>query len=245
MIGGKSVLGVIPARAGSKGVPRKNARTLCGKPLLGWTIDAARGAACLDRVVLSSDDDEIMDLGRSLGCEVPHRRPAHLASDTAMVVDVVLNLLDTMRERFDFVVLLQPTSPLREARDIDGAAAACFAAGAPACASVVAAEQSPYLMYRLEAAGRMVPVLGEGTSSRRQDLPQIYALNGAVYVTESERLRAERKFVGANAVGYEMPRERSIDIDSELDFALAGLLLEARERAPTKPAATPLTSRRQ
>lgn len=226
MIDGERVLGIIPARGGSKGVPRKNLRPLAGKPLLAWSIEAGKRAACIDRLVLSSDDDEIMTVARQHGCEVPYRRPVHLAADSSPTIDVVLDLLDFLPESYGYVVLLQPTSPLRSAADIDHAAATCSRLNAPACVSVVPAERSPYWMYTVGADGTMTAVLPQPPGTRRQDLPAIYTLNGAVYVARCDWLRQYRKFSGHGSVAYVMPPERSIDIDTDLDFVLAAAILE-------------------
>ena len=231
MIEGRPVLGIIPARGGSKGVPRKNLRPLGGKPLLAWSVEAGQGAACIDRLVLSSDDEEIMTVARELGCEVPYRRPAHLAQDSSPTIDLVLDLLDFLPETYGYIVLLQPTSPLRTAQDIDDAANLCVRAGAPACASVMPADRSPYWMYTLGEGGTMVPLLSPPAATRRQDLPAIYVLNGAVYVAQCDWLRRHRKFSGHGSVAYVMPPERSIDIDTDLDFVLAAAILERSRSA--------------
>ena len=218
MIEGLSVLALIPARGGSKGLPGKNIRPAGGRPLIDFTIAAARAAQCVDRVVLSSDDDEIMRVARDCGCEVPFRRPAELATDEASSIDVVLHALDALPAH-DLVVLLQPTSPLRTAEDIDGACRLMLQRDAQSCVSVTPAEQSPYWMFRLSGDGLLDPLLTDSArASRRQDLPPVYVLNGAVYVARCEGLRRERSFVGPRTVGYVMPAERSLDIDTPADF---------------------------
>src|SRR5262245_25182815 len=127
MIDAKRVLGLITARGGSKGVPRKNVRPLGGKPLLAWTIEAARNAPVIDRLILSSDDAEIIEVARAWGCEVPFVRPPELATDTADSVEVVRHALSTLGEDYDYVVLLQPTSPLRTGEDIENCVRLCDA----------------------------------------------------------------------------------------------------------------------
>lgn len=224
MINGKRVLGLIPARGGSKGLPRKNVLPLAGKPLIAWTIEAAHAASTLDRVVLSSDDDEIMRVTEAFGCEVPFRRPAHLAADDTPGIDSVLHALDAL-EGFDYVVLLQPTSPLRIAEDIDKAVQLCVISGAPSCVSVVAVDKPPQWMYSMEE-GLLRPILAsEIKLTRRQEAPPVYALNGAVYVADVESLQHTRSFVTEETVGYVMPPERSGDIDTVLDLAWCELLL--------------------
>lgn len=218
MIGGRRVLAVLPARGGSKGLPGKHLLPAAGRPLIAWTIAAAHGARDIDRTILSSDDDEIISVARELGCDVPFRRPAHLATDTATSIDVVLHAVDAFPDH-GIVVLLQPTSPLRTAADIDAALTTFATAGAPACVSVTPSEQSPYWMYRFGEGGRLQPIvtLPSGVT-RRQDLPPAYMLNGAIYVADIEWLRRSRSFVTPDTVAHIMPPERSIDIDTGADF---------------------------
>lgn len=217
VIQGGRVLAVIPARGGSKGVPRKNVREAGGRPLIGWTIEAARGAQSLDRVILSSDDAEIIEVAGRLGLEAPYVRPAELAGDKTPTIDVLLDALARLPGH-DWVVLLQPTSPLRTAADIEGAIARCVETGAPACVSVTPAQESPYWMYTVAEAGRMQPLLPQAAATRRQDLPPVYSLNGAVYVARAGFLQERRSFLQPETVAYVMPVERSLDIDTEADL---------------------------
>lgn len=154
MIAGKSVLALITARGGSKGVPGKNILPIGGRPLIQWTIDAARASRYVDRLVLSSDDRAIIEVALSGGCEVPFRRDSALASDEASSIDVVIDALQRVPD-YDIVLLLQPTSPLRNTADIDGALELLAASAAPACVSVRAAEEHPYWTFRLDDAGRL------------------------------------------------------------------------------------------
>lgn len=218
MIGERRALALIPARGGSKGLPGKNILPINGRPLLSWTIDAAMVSSYIDRVVLSSDDEAIMAAGRACGCEVPFRRPGHLASDTASSLDVVVHAVDQLGET-GVVVLLQPTSPLRTAADIDAACRMLEVSGAPACVSVVAVEQNPYWMYRVDARGRLQALISaNSTATRRQDLPEAYLLNGAIYVADVAWLKRMRTFVTDETVAYIMPAERSLDIDTHADL---------------------------
>jgi len=218
MIDGKRVLGVVPARGGSKGLPGKNVLTVRSRPLLDWTVKAAQASQYIDRTVLSSDDDDIIAVARACGCDVPFRRPAALASDTAGSVDVVLHALEQV-PGYDVVVLLQPTSPLRSSSDIDAACERLASTGAPACVSVTAVEMVPYWMYFINAQSALEPVVELPTAvARRQDLPPVYTLNGAVYVAHVDWLRRTGSFVTRETVAQVMPRERSIDIDTIEDF---------------------------
>jgi N-acylneuraminate cytidylyltransferase len=218
MIAGRRVLAVIPARGGSKGLPGKNILPVNGRPLLAWTADAARASRYVDEVVLSSEDDAIIEAGRACGCAVPFRRPLALADDSSATIDVVLHALDCL-PTYEIVVVLQPTSPLRTAHDIDAACERMIEQGAPSCVSICVAEQHPYWMYRLDERQLLSPIIeAPQRVSRRQDLPTVYVLNGAVYVAEVDWLRRSRQFVAGQTAGYVMPLERSIDIDTAADF---------------------------
>lgn len=226
MIGGRSVLAVVTARGGSKGLPRKNLLPFRGAPLIAWTIRAAQAAPAIDRLILSSDDPEIMETARALGCEAPFRRAPELASDTAGSIDVLLDAADRVPGH-DIVVLLQPTSPLRTAADIEATLAVMAETGAPGAVSVSEAPCHPYLIFRRDAAGRLSPFVEKPADMgwRRQDLPPAYRVNGAVYAADLAWLRAERTLCKAGeTAAYEMPVERSIDIDTLED-------LQAAERA--------------
>lgn len=232
MIDGMKVLGVIPARGGSKGLPGKNIRDLAGKPLIAWTIEAAQASRSIDRLILSSDDNEIIQAARRWGCEAPFVRPSHLATDNAATIDVVL---DAMRRcpGFDWVVVLQPTSPLRTAQDIDDCMSQSLELGASAGVSVCEAEVSPYWMFGRGDHGRLMTLLTtpEGVT-RRQDLPKVYQLNGAVYVARSEWLRVNAGFVTPQTYAYVMSQQRSIDIDDERDFLFAEQILSDGQVMP-------------
>lgn len=229
MIGALSVLAIVPARGGSKGVPRKNLRLLGGKPLIGWTIAAARESRYIDRLVLSSEDEEIMSVAASLGCEVPFVRPRELAADDTPGIAPVLHALEAL-PGYGVVVLLQPTSPFRSSQDIDACIEKCASGQAPACVSVVEPGHSPYWTYRLDASDRLTPVIAGNTlPARRQDLPPSYALNGAVYAAHTEWLVRTGEFIREDTAGYIMPAVRSLDIDTELDLRMAEFILKETE----------------
>lgn len=231
MINGKSVLAVIPARGGSKGVPRKNIREVAGKPLIAWTIEGAKKSKYIDRLVLSSDDAEIIAVAKAWGCEAPFVRPAELARDETPGIDPVLHALD-MLPGYEIVVLLQTTSPLRRASDIDGCIEQCVAGKANACVTVTQAEQSPYWMYTLGNGGAMQPLIRTDESyARRQDLPEAYILNGAVYAARSEWLRLHKTFISDETLAFVMPQERSLDIDTELDLQILNIRHQEEKNA--------------
>lgn len=210
-------LALIPARAGSKGLPGKNILPIAGKSLIGWTIDEALRVKGL-RVVVSTDDKEIARLCRNK-CEVLER-PAHLATDEADTIDVVMHAIEATS--CAYVILLQPTSPLRLACDIKACIDLAIETGRP-CVSVTEVRESPWLMYTFD--GELKPV-SEHHGKRRQDCPIAYRLNGAIYVCTAEHLRRERSFI-KGAVPYVMPIYRSADIDTLADFKEAERQLHA------------------
>jgi N-acylneuraminate cytidylyltransferase len=226
MIDKKEVLGIIPARGGSKGVPRKNIRELAGKPLIAWTIEEGKKSAYIDRLILSSDDEEIMEVAKKWGCDVPFVRPDELAKDETPGVEPVLHALNTLSEPYHYIVVLQPTSPLRRVDDIDRCLKLCVDTHSPSCASITESDKSPYWMYTLEKKGRLRAILkSEKKYSRRQDFPKVYALNGAVYVAKTEWVKKYKELVSSETIGYIMPKSRSLDIDNEIDFQICRIFL--------------------
>lgn len=218
MIDDKKVIAIIPARGGSKGVRRKNIKSLAGKPLIAWTIEEAKKSKYIDRLILSSEDQEIINVAKEYGCEVPFVRPKALAQDETPGIDPVLHALRELKG-YDYIVLLQPTSPLRLAKDIDICIEKIIVNPAPACVSVTETVTSPYWMYSVDSKGLMQPLIEQDTLTvRRQDLPVAYALNGAVYVAETSWLSDSKSFLTAETSAYVMPRNRSYDIDTEEDF---------------------------
>jgi N-acylneuraminate cytidylyltransferase len=220
-------LGLIPARGGSKGVPRKNLRVVEGKSLLGWTIDEAKKSKYLDAIVLSSDDAEIITEAKQCGCEVPFVRPPELARDETPGIEPVLHALKELPE-FDYIVLLQPTSPLRSVDDIDGCIERFLELKAPSCVSVCESPKNPLWMFTLDADYRMTPLLEGARERSRQELPKTWVLNGAVYVARREFVMQQRGFISDATVAYQMPIERSLDIDTELDLIMLKAILESR-----------------
>lgn len=200
---------------------------LGGKPLIAWSIDAAGHSDLIDRTVVSTDDKEIAAVAAQYGGDVPFPRPQHLATDTASVEDAVIYTLDHVEEDYDYVVALQATSPFRRGQDIDSCITACWAYEADACMTVVRVEKSPYWMMEIGAAGEITPVVRDRSlfGKPSQALPAVFQPNGAVYVAKSDYLRKTKKFGGPHARAVPMPIERSIDIDTEIDFELAKILL--------------------
>lgn len=227
MIENKTILAIIPARGGSKGIPGKNIIDLAGKPLIAWTIEAAKKSKYIDRLVLSSDDDEIINLAAQWGCEAPFKRPDEFAKDNTPGVDPVLHAI-SMLPGFDYVILLQPTSPLRTAEDIDGCIEYCMMKQANCCVSVTEPDKSPFWMYTINSQSILEPILqiDNEVVTRRQDLPVVYALNGAVYVAKCDWLIANKSFLSKETIGYAMSKDRSVDIDSLRDLQLARVILD-------------------
>ena len=223
-----TLLALIPARGGSKGIPRKNIRPFCGKPLLQWSIDAALAAACVDQVVVSTDDSEIADLAKAGGAEVPFLRPAELATDRAPGIAPVLHALEHL-PRVSDVLLLQPTSPLRTSADIEAIVALCQQAGCESAVSLTPSAKHPAWMYKLSQERWLEPLLDLDEIDCRQLLPPAYVLNGALYLASREFLRREQVFIAAGTIGYLMPPERSMDIDTQLDWNLAEFLMKQQQ----------------
>lgn len=232
----KNILGLITARGGSKGVPRKNIRTLAGKPLMAWTIEAARRSRLIARVIVSTDDGEIAEVAREWGAAVPFMRPAALASDDASHITVVRHAVEWLARHedwsADYVVTLQPTSPFRTTEDIDQAVELALSEGYGAVVGVAEARDHPFLARLMTKAGTLEEfVMCDLDYPRRQDLPPVYSINGAVYVNRCDSLATHEGLIPPGAIGFVMPHERSLDIDTPWDFHLAELLMADRERA--------------
>ncbi len=231
MNGEPRLLGLIPARGGSKRLPRKNLRLLGGRPLIAWTIEAALESGCLDRVIVSTDDPEIAAVACDAGAEVPFLRPAELADDRTPSLEVLLHALRTLAaegDRYDYLVELQPTSPLRHATDIRAAVSLLKERRADAVVSVCPTEHPPEWSNTLPPDGALRDFFRPGVrGTRSQDLPTSYRLNGAIAIFDCRRLlKTESTDMDDNGFAYVMPPERSIDIDTALDLHIAQALLE-------------------
>lgn len=225
MINKKTILTIIPARGGSKGVPRKNLRLLQGKTLLALTVEMAQASSYLDRIVVSSEDEEILTEAGRFGKDVPLVRPYELAQDETPGVEPILHALSILNS-YDYVVLLQVTSPLRTTADIDTCIHYCVEKNAPACVSIVKAETHPYWMVHKNENGVLQPFYEGDIPARRQDLPAIYTANGSIYIARTEWFLRNKTFLTNETVGFEMPIERSLDIDNELDLQIAQWMIE-------------------
>jgi len=229
------VLGLIPARGGSRGISRKNIRILCGKPLLQYTAEVALRAKELSRVVLSTEDAEIAQVGRRCGLEVPFLRPADLARDDTPMLEVVrhaLSLLEESGDRFDAVCLLQPTHPLRRAEDIDRCVERLFEIGADAVVTTmrVPTEYHPDWVYFENNEGFLSLPSGDTEPiPRRQDLSAAFHREGSVYVTRRDVVLEGNSLYGARLVGYLLDGKPCVDIDTEEDWERAEALISARQ----------------
>lgn len=236
MIGGKRVLALVPARRGSKGLPMKNVRPLQGKPLLAWPIEAAKASRSVDRVVISTDDAEFAALAQAAGADAPFLRPAKLASDTSPSIDFMLHALDALEAEgdiFDYLVLLEPTSPLTEAEDIEAAldVLASRREVADAIVGVTALVSThPAFAVRLAEEGLMRPYAAESFSQlpRRQDIEPLYSLDGSLYISGVEALRRERGFCHSRTLPYVTPRWKSFEVDDLVDFVCIEAILAQR-----------------
>ncbi len=225
-------LALVTARGGSKGLPGKNLRPLLGRPLIAWTIEAARAVPELraDDIIVSTDAPDIAAAARRAGARVPFIRPALLAADDASSLAVALHALDWCAAHdgvvYDTLLLLQPTSPLRTGAHLRDALACYAASDADALMSVTDAIESPFHMYVRDATGALMPVLPPSQRPhRRQDLPSCWVENGAVYITNVAALRETGRFTGTRCVPFEMSRDASVDIDSLEDFHRAEALI--------------------
>ena len=232
MYKGKNILGIIPARGGSKGLPRKNIKPLLGKPLIAWTIEQALASKYLDRVIVSTDDKEIAEISKKYGAEIPFMRPKELAEDNAKGIDVVLHAIDWLKENnkrkhYDLIILLQPTSPLRATEDIDKTIELLFLKEAKAIVSVCEVDHHPLWANILPEDGCMKDFIRQEIINRnRQELPIFYRLNGAIYLAYCDYIKEQESFFGEKTFACIMPRERSIDIDKEIDLRLAEILIK-------------------
>ncbi|MGE4505768.1 MAG: NTP transferase domain-containing protein [Desulfovibrionaceae bacterium] len=219
-------LSIIPARGGSKGLPRKNVLPFCGKPLIAHTIEASLACTYIDDTIVSTEDAEIRAVSEQYGAEVV-ARPPQLATDEAEVHDAVLNLIASLEKqgrKYDYIVLLQPTSPLRTARHLNESFEAFVESGAASLVGVTHSEHHPYKSVVIE--DRFLTPLFDARSmeSRRQDLPETYRITGAIYIVKTEDFVRERSFFITPTCPYVMSAHASVDIDTDLDMAFAELI---------------------
>ncbi|HEV8341074.1 MAG TPA: acylneuraminate cytidylyltransferase family protein [Candidatus Binatia bacterium] len=231
-----SCLGVIPARGGSKGIPRKNIRIVAGRPLIAYTIEVAQRSSRLTRTVVSTEDEEIAEVARLLGAEVPFRRPRELATNEAPSVSVACHALDFVEKeegrRYDCLALLEPTSPLRKAEDVDGAIALLEESGADSVVSLCRLEAPHPAKLKILQDGRIKPFLPElwREGLQRQELSPVYFLNGGIYAVKRDFLIESQTFWGEKTLPYLMPEDRSVNIDTWFDLKLVECLITTSEK---------------
>lgn len=230
------ILFVIPARGGSKGIPHKNIKPFAGRPLIAYSLEAARVLTDDAHIILSTDDERIAEVAKGLGYDTAYRRPAELATDTAGSREVILDAMDyadAMGVEYDKVVLLQPTSPLRTVDDIINAIEAYD--DTPGCDMVVTVTEAacnPYYdCFETDADGVLHVSKGDGTLTRRQDAPKAWQYNGAVYVMRPESVRRYALGAMPRRIAVEMPRSRSVDLDTPLDWTIAEMIYNDMQKS--------------
>ena len=205
------LLAIITARGGSKRLPKKNVLNLNGKPLIAWTIEAALRCPLIDKTVLSSDDQEIIKIAKYYGCDVPFKCDRSLAEDNSSSVDVIIDALEKV-PGYDWIVLLQPTSPRRSSLDIQNAIEFCLKMNANSCVSVTKVAHKPELFHHIGEGSKILKV-----SSKEE----LFRVNGAIYISKISEFLSQKSLITDDTVAYIMPPERSIDIDTKLDFEIA------------------------
>ena len=226
MYEGKKILAIIPARGGSKGIPHKNIINLCGKPLIAYTIEAAKQSMYVDTVLVSTDNVEIQSVSEQYGAMAPFLRDGMIATDKATTISVVVDAVQRLsmnNENYDVVILLQPTSPLRTMEEIDVAIDVFFQNDMQGVVSVNAVETSPFLLRTIEGH-RLQRIISESSTIRRQDMPTYYEVNGAIYINHIREIDENLSF-NDNPIPYIMNREHSVDIDTWDDLEMAKEIL--------------------
>lgn len=223
------ILAIIPARGGSKRIPGKNIKLLAGKPLIAYTIESATKSKLIDKVVVSTDDPRIAEVSKKYGAEIIER-PAELAQDETPTLPVMIHVLDVLEEkqqyRPDFIILLQPTCPLRNEEDINNVIRLMIR-GADSAQTFCKAVQHPAYMVTIKN-GTATPIDKKGYATRSQDLPEVYAKNGAVYGVTYDLLMNKKTLYGKNNKAAIMPIERSVEIDELSEFKLAEFYLKEK-----------------
>lgn len=229
----KSFLAIIPARSGSKGLPGKNIKNLCGKPLIAWSIEVAKKSKYLDEIMLNTNSEKIANIAKKFGANVPFLRPQNLAQDTSSTFDVVKHTIEfyknELKKEFDFIVLLEPTSPLREVCDIDNAIEILLDNNlADAIVGICKTQgQNPAFLIRKDDNGfisgycdKNMPVI------RRQDIEDIYFFEGTIYISKTDILLEKQTFYHKKTLGYEVEKFKSLEIDDIYDFVMIEALMK-------------------
>ena len=231
MINSKRVLAVIPARKGSKGLPGKNYKVLFGKPLFEWTVEAAKASKYIDKILISTDSDIIIEKGKLLQVDVPFIRPYELCTDEAKSIDVLehaINHYNAISDHYDLIVLLEPTSPLRKGCDIDLALELMLSANAQSVVSISKVTVGhPAFLFKQNSKKFIAPFLSDGwTPKRRQDCDNFFYLDGSVYASQITPLMVKRTFCHEDTVGFELPKWKAFEIDDEVDFFIVESIMK-------------------
>ncbi|EPW8574055.1 cytidylyltransferase domain-containing protein [Morganella morganii] len=228
MINDLKVFAIIPARGGSKRLPRKNLLPLANKPLISWTIDSAKKSKYIDHIFVSTDDKEIAQISLDYGIEIPELRPSKLALDTSSTDDVITYTIEKYAAGYDIILLLQPTSPLRTTKNIDDALELFVSKNANSVISVTPCEHSPLWANTLPSDLSMDNFLKGNATARSQDLDNYYRLNGAIYILDLGIYKKNKEIkYDNNTFAYVMENINSIDIDNLYDFKLAEFLIKS------------------
>lgn len=228
------MLAIVPARGGSKGVPGKNIKELCGKPLIAYTIDEAKKSQIIDRLVLSTDDEQIAKVSEKYDIEIPFMRPPKLSQDSSLAIDNYIYTLDRLNKEFktqhDEFIVLQPTSPFRLASDIDAAISLFYEKNADSVISVCEAPHPPTWSKRMDPSGRLKSYFEmKSDNKNRQEIESAYIPNGAIFILKLSSIKSIYSYYTDKTYGYEMPSARSIDIDTPLDFEFAEFLMRKQD----------------
>lgn len=229
----KKILAIIPARGGSKGLPGKNIRPLCGKPLIGWSIENAKESKYVDDIYISTDSREIADVAESFGVKVPELRPAELAVDkspSSAFIVYTINHLSEQGKNYDYIILLEPTSPLRDTADVDKSIEMMI--DSPEFESMVgvckAEDQNPVFMQKIAENGRLVPYENVVKITRRQDVPEVYFLEGTVYLSTVSAFLEKKAFRHDKTLPYVVPKWKSFEVDDIIDFTIIEAIMKLK-----------------
>ena len=231
MLDGKSILAIIPARGGSKGIPGKNIKKLGGRPLIDWTIKEAQKSKYIDRLMISTDSEDIAKIGSKLGVEIPFLRPLKYATDNSLGTDVVLHVMDWFKKndsKYDYFILLQPTSPFRKVKHIDDALEITISnRDIDSLVSIQKVDQHPHWMKKINQSGYLKEYKKQSISNtNRQNLPDYYINNGSIYISKWDVFISDRSFYQKNCYPYIMDKKFSLDIDTIEDWEYAEFLLK-------------------
>jgi len=235
MINNKRILAIIPARGGSKRLPRKNILDLAGKPLIAWSIEAALSSKYIDRVIVSTDDEEIAGISRKYGADLPFMRPNKLATDESSSVNVVLHAINMLKEKgegYEYIILLQPTSPLRTKKHIDDVIELLIAKKAECIVSICEVDHPIEWTGVLPDSQSMNSFFPKKLQGKRsQDFQTRYRINGAIYIVNAKQALEQKSLIlNELSYGYIMQRKDSVDIDEDIDFKIAEVIKSENDR---------------